>query len=474
MTRREEDLLGSKKIPENSYFGIHTLRAKENFALSGQSIHPALIWALAIVKQACAKTNLELGYLPQHIAEAIITACEDVASGKLQQEIVVDSLQGGAGTSTNMNLNEVIANRALEILGEKKGNYDLIHPLNHVNLHQSTNDVYPTAVKVAAISLLRQLERNIAQLQNSLQQKEKAFQDVLKIGRTELQDAVPMTLGAEFSAFAEAIARDRWRVFKCEERLRVVNIGGTAIGTGLTAPREYIFLVIEKLRELTGFGLARAENMVDATQNLDPFVEVSGILKAHAVNLFKISSDLRLMSSGPVAGLREIKLPEVQAGSSIMPGKVNPVICEAIGQVAIKVMANDFIITQVAQNGQLELNPFLPLLAHSLLESLTLLIQANKIFEEKCISGIEPNKKICSYYAHHSPALITALLPYIGYEQASSIAKEAKLSGKSVLEVIKEKQIIPKEQLEYLLSPEAMTSLGYVKKTIDSTKKTNI
>ncbi|MBT8764116.1 aspartate ammonia-lyase [Desulfohalobiaceae bacterium Ax17] len=461
MIRIEHDLLGEKKIPRDAYFGIHSLRAKENFPLSGLNVHPELIRAMGLVKQACARANLELGYLKPETGEAIISACEDVCSGKLNEEIVVDALQGGAGTSTNMNINEVIANRAIEILEGEKGDYKLVHPINQVNLHQSTNDVYPTAIKIAAISLLRDLEKKIAKLQAALQDKENEFRDVIKIGRTELQDAVPMTLGAEFSAFSEAIARDRWRVFKCEERLRVVNIGGTAIGTGLTAPRKYIFLVIEKLREQTGFGLARAENMVDATQNMDAFVEVSGILKAHAVNLFKISSDLRLMSSGPLAGLREIKQPEVQAGSSIMPGKVNPVICEAVGQVAIKVMANDFIVTQVCQNGQFELNPFLPLLAHALLESLSLLIQANKIFREKCIQGISANKEICAHYAHHSPGLITALLPYIGYEQATSVAKEAQKTGKSVLEIVREKNLIPKDQLEYILSPEAMTALGY-------------
>jgi len=461
MTRIEKDLLGSKEVPQDAYFGIHSLRAQENFFLSGQKVHPALIQAMGIVKKACAITNLELGFLNPKIGQAIITACDELCQGKLDKEIIVDALQGGAGTSTNMNVNEVIANRAIELLGGKKGDYSLVHPNEHVNLHQSTNDVYPTAIKIAAINLLRKLEQKVAKLQEALQEKEKQFREIVKIGRTELQDAVPMTLGAEFSAFAEAISRDRWRIFKCEERLRVVNLGGTAIGTGLTAPRKYIFLVIERLRQETGLGLARAENMVDATQNMDAFVEVSGILKAHSVNLFKISSDLRLMSSGPVAGLKELNLPEVQAGSSIMPGKVNPVICEAISQVAIKVMANDFSITQVGQNGQFELNPFLPLLAHSLLESLSLLIQANKIFRTKCIQGITANQEVCAYYAQHSPALITALLPYIGYEQATLIAQEAKSKNKTILEVIYEKNLIPQEKLDYLLSPEAMTALGY-------------
>ncbi|WP_457755649.1 aspartate ammonia-lyase [Thermodesulfatator indicus] len=459
--RLERDLLGEREVPAEAYWGIHSLRAMENFPLSPYRIHPRLIQALAMVKKACARANLELGYLSEKIGKAIISACDEIISGNLHQEIVVDPLQGGAGTSTNMNLNEVIANRAIELLGGQKGDYHLVHPLDHVNLHQSTNDVYPTAIKVAAIFLLRELEEVIAKLQATFQEKEKEFARVVKIGRTQLQDAVPMTLGAEFSAYAEALARDRWRVFKCEERLRVVNLGGTAIGTGLCAPRKYIFLVIEKLREETGLGLARAENMVDATQNMDPFVEVSGILKAHAVNLFKIASDLRLLSSGPLAGLKEIKLPEVQAGSSIMPGKVNPVICEAVNQVAIKVMANDFIITQVCQNGQLELNAFLPLLAHALLESLTLLINADRIFRDKCVLEVKANEGMCYYYAHHSWATVTALVPYIGYEAATEVAKEVKETGKSVREIVLAKGLMDEEKLDWVLSPEAMTSLGY-------------
>ncbi len=460
-SRIEHDLLGERKVPSQAYWGIHTLRAIENFSLSSYRVHPELIRALAMVKKACARANLELGYLSEKVGQSIIAACDELIAGELSEEIVVDALQGGAGTSTNMNINEVIANRAIELLGGKKGDYHLIHPLHHVNLHQSTNDVYPTAIKIAAIRLLRGFEASLAKLQAAFQEKEKEFAAVRKIGRTQWQDAVPITLGVEFSAYAEALARDRWRVFKCEERLRVVNLGGTAVGTGIGAPRKYIFLVVEKLREITSLGLARAENMVDATQNHDAFVEVSGILKAHAVNLFKIASDLRLLSSGPITGLREIRLPERQAGSSIMPGKVNPVICEAVIQVAIKVMANDFIITQVCQHGELELNAFLPLLAHALLESLSLLTKANQVFREKCVEGILANQEVCQDYFNRSWGAVTALVPFIGYEAATEVAQLVQSTGKSVREIVLEKGLLDEETLDWLLSPEALTALGY-------------
>lgn len=469
--RTEHDLLGKKDIPKQAYYGIHTQRAKENFPLSGYHIHPELIKAMAIVKKACARANLKLGYLDEKTGQAIISSCGEIIEGKLHDQVIVDALQGGAGTSTNMNLNEVIANRAIEFLGGQKGDYRLIHPNNHVNMHQSTNDVYPTAIKVAAINLLRKLADAVTRLQDAFQQKEKEFSPILKIGRTELQDAVPMTLGAEFSAYADAIARDRWRVFKCEERLRVVNLGGTAIGTGLTSPRKFIFLAIEILREETGLGLSRAENMVDGTQNADSFLEVSGMLKVHSVNLFKIASDLRLLSSGPITGFNEIRLPEMQAGSSIMPGKVNPVIAEAINQVAIKVMADDYIITQVCQNGQLELNSFLPLLAHALLDSLSILINANLIFQKKCISGIMANSSVCKEYVERSWSTVTALLPYIGYEQATEVAKDIKKTGKTVREAVEGKGLLTSEELNQILSPEAISALGYREQVVKCEKK---
>lgn len=343
--RKELDWLGTKEIPDDAYYGIQTARAKDNFPLSGLKVHRELIRALAMVKKAAAETNRELGLLEQEKASAIIQAAEEIISGQWQEQFIVDALQGGAGTSTNMNMNEVLANRALEILGRAKGDYEYIHPLNDVNMSQSTNDVYPTALKIAAVNLLMPLNYGLAALQEALQLKEEEFAGVVKMGRTQLQDAVPITLGQEFSAYAQAISRDRWRIYKVEERLRQVNLGGTAIGTGLNAERKYIFMVNEKLRALTGLGIARAENMIDVTQNMDCFVEVSGLLKAAAVNLCKIANDLRLLSSGPKTGLGEINLPQLQSGSSIMPGKVNPVIPEAVNMAAYQVMSNDLAIT---------------------------------------------------------------------------------------------------------------------------------
>ena len=336
-----------------------------------------------------------------------------------------------------------------------------MHPLHHVNLHQSTNDVYPTALKVAAIDSLHRLEKAVAGLQTAFQAKEREFAGIVKVGRTQLQDACPVTLGAEFSAWAEALGRDRWRVFKCEERLRVINLGGTAIGTGLTAPRDYIFRVSEKLREVTGFGLSRAENLVDATQNADVFVEVSGILKAHAVNLFKISSDLRLLASGPLAGLGEVALPAVQVGSSVMPGKVNPVICEAVGQSALQVISQDMAVTLAAQSGQLELNAFLPLVAHALLGNLSLLEHACTIFRERCIEGLQANAARCAELLERSHAQVTALVPTLGYELAADIAREAQQAKESIRDVVLARGLLAPQVLDRLLSADAMTALGY-------------
>ncbi|CAH2604726.1 Aspartate ammonia-lyase [Rhodovastum atsumiense] len=459
--RTEHDLLGAHAVPDSAYWGVHTARAVENFPLLGQPPAAALVRAMAVVKRACARTNRELGFLDPAVADAIVQASHELAEGRLAGEIVVDALQGGAGTSLNMNVNEVLANRAGELLGDARGSYRRVHPLDHVNLHQSTNDVFPTALKVAAIALLRSLEKSIAALQAAFQAKERAFADVVKIGRTQLQDACPMSFGAEFSAWAEALSRDRWRVFKCEERLRVVNLGGTAIGTGLTAPQDYIFLVVERLREETGFGLARAENLVDATQNADAFVEVSGILKAHAVNLFKISSDLRLLASGPRAGLGELRLPARQAGSSIMPGKVNPVICEAVAQAAMLTIGHDAMVTMAAQSGQLELNAFLPLLAHALLQSLSVLDGACRTFRANCVEGITVNREVCAEDLRRSWATVTALLPKIGYERATELAQAAQATGRPVAELAIEAGLLDADTITALLSPEAMTRLGY-------------
>ena len=459
--RTERDFLGEKAIPADALYGVHAARAAENFPLSGRPPHFELITAMGRVKSACAKANLELGLLDEDIGEAVIAACGELIDGGHRGDIIVDALQGGAGTSTNMNVNEVLANRAGEMLGDPRGAYRRVDPLAHVNLNQSTNDVYPTAIKAAAVSLLRALEKEIAALQSAFQEKEQAFSDIIRIGRTQLQEAAPMSLGAAFSAWAEAFSRDRWRVFKCEERLRVVNLGGTAVGTGLGAPRDYIFLVVEKLREATGIGFSRAENLVDATQNLDAFVEVSGILKAMAVNLFKTSSDIRLLGSGPTAGLGELVLPAVQAGSSILPGKVNPVICEAAGQAAMKAAAADYLVTQAAQNGQLELNAFAPLLADALLEALSLLAAAVRMFRTRCVQGLEADREVCERHARQSPAMAVAMAPTLGYARTAELALAAKQAGKSVLETAAEQGLMDDESLKRLLSAEAMMELGY-------------
>jgi aspartate ammonia-lyase len=425
-----------------------------NFRISGLKVNAGLIRSLAQTKKACCQANLETGHLTPEKGKAISTACDEIVAGKFCDQFPIDALQGGAGTSTNMNINEVIANRAIEILGGNKGDYTIIHPLEDVNLHQSTNDVYPTAIKIAAIFLLRDLSKAITCLQGAFQEKEKEFAAIVKLGRTELQEAVPITLGAEFSAFAEAFSRDRWRTFKCEERLRVVNLGGTAVGTGLAAPRDYIFLVIEKLREVTGLGLSRGENIMGETANSDSFVEVSGILKAHAVNLIKISNDLRLMNF-----LGEIRLPQLQAGSSIMPGKVNPVLAEAAIQIGMKVIANDTIVTDAAARGTLQINEFLPLLAYALLESLDLLTNINGLLTEH-VRSIWANKEKCEEYFDASPMIITALLPVIGYEKATQFITEFSSRGENNMRRFLEEKM-GKELIDKVLSPYQLTALGY-------------
>ena len=460
-TRVEKDLLGEKQIPENELWGIHTARAIENFPVSERKIHPELIKAYGEVKLACAQINNQLGFW-EHTekATAIEKACFELSRGLLNEHILVDALQGGAGTSTNMNINEVIANRALQILGKPPGKYDIVSPLDDINLHQSTNDTYPTALKIAAIRLLRELEQSVLDLQEAFQEKEKEFAHIVKIGRTQLQDAVLTTLGREMSAYAEAFNRDRWRIYKCEERLRVVNLGGTAIGTGLGAPKQFIFRVVDRLRENTNIGLARSENLIDGTQNVDVFVEVSGILKACATNLLKISNDLRLLSSGPDAGFGEINLPEKQAGSSIMPGKINPVIPEAVAQAAILAMGNDQIIAQSCSAGNLELNQFMPLIAHSLLESFTIMNNACKIFKEHCVTGISANENVCKKSVENSTATVTALIPKIGYNKASELILIAKNESVSIKEAAVKSGFLTEKEFEELITPEAVCKLG--------------
>jgi len=459
--RTEHDNLGELPIPADALWGIHTARSRANFPLSGRAVHPALIHAFGAVKYACARTNLELGHLTKDKAEALMTACREMEQGQLDQHVITDALQGGAGTSTNMAVNEVLANRALQILGRKPGDTALISPLDHVNQHQSTNDTYPTALKIAAIRLLRALDQAVTALQEAFQAQERATQDVVTVGRTEYQDAVLTTMGRRFGAWAEAMTRDRWRISKCEERLRVINLGGTAIGTGLGAPRRYIFRVCEVLRSHTGLGLARAENLVENTQNCDAFAEVAGILTAHAASLIKICGDLRFLSSGPDAGIGELRLPPLQAGSSIMPGKVNPVVPEAVTQVAMQVIGTNSVIVQAAAAGHLELNAFLPLIADNLLTNLDLLERANRILSSRCIETLEVDRAHCAARTANATSMVTALVGPLGYEQAAAIAKRATAEGLTIRVAALASGQVTAEQFDAWVAPAAVTQLGH-------------
>ncbi len=461
-TRREKDTLGELDVPASARHGAHTARALQNFPLLGRPVHPALVRAFGAVKLAALRTNRNLGFFPDAApADALERACRELMDGLLDADVAVDALQGGAGTSTNMNVNEVLANRALELLGLPRGDYASVSPLDHVNLHQSTNDTFPTALRIAAIGGLRELERQVLALQEAFQAQEKALAHVVKVARTELQDAVLTTLGRSMGAYAEALNRDRWRLAKAEERLRVVNLGGTAIGTGLAAPTEYVFRVVEELRDLTGMGLARAENLVEATQNVDTLVEVSGLLKALATTLVKISTDLRVLSSGPEAGLGELRLPPRQAGSSIMPGKVNPVIPEAATQAALLAMAHDQAISTAAAMGSLELNPFLPLVAHGLLESFDLLARACMILRVHCVEGLTADEARCRAQVDNGTAAATALLPLLGYERVCELV--ARAAGRGLRAAGIEDGYFTAAQFDELTSPEAVGRLGFRK-----------
>jgi aspartate ammonia-lyase len=395
---------------------------------------------------------LKLNELAQDKTNAIVAACEEIIEGNHYDQFIVNPLQGGAGTSANMNINEVVANRANQLAGRKSGDYQFIHPLDHVNKGQSTNDVFPSAIKITAIWKLREMVEEVANLQKVLQEKENEFSGVLKIGRTQLQDAVPVTLGAEFSAYAEALSRDRWRLYRVEERLRVINLGATAVGTGISSSRKFQFETIKFLRKETDIGLARAENLVEATQNSDVFCEISGLIKPLAVNLNKMASDLRLLASGPQAGIGEIILPAVQEGSTVMPGKVNPVICEMMNQICIKVFANDMAIASAAAAGQLELNPFLPLIMHCLLESLRLMKKGIAIFNHRCIKGIKANEKRCIENLKASMGLLTVLSNKIGHDKCSEIYRKHLATGRPVDELIVSEGILDQKALHQALS----------------------
>ena len=423
-TRIERDVLGEVELPEGTMYGINTARALENFPLGHKRTALELIYAMVTVKKAAALTYARLGVREDGIYQTIAAACDAILAGQYDDAFETEALQGGAGTSTNMNVNEVIANAALLKLGKQPGQYDVIHPLDDVNRGQSTNDVYPTALRIAAIRKLRELSQACADLQEAFQHKEQAYEKTYKLGRTELMDAVPMTAGEEFGAYAQALSRDRWRLYKIEERLRMVNLGGTAIGTSDTALRQYRYEVIEELRRLTGIGLAAAEYPVDLTQNNDVFVEVSGLLKALAVNLMKIANDLRLMNSGPHGGIGEIRLPARQQGSSIMPGKINPVIPEMVMQCAMKVMADDSAIAMAAAHGEFELNAFGPLIADCLLESLQLLIRSVRLFRTACVEGLEVREDRCQQHLKASAAFGAAYIGALGYDTVSRVIKD--------------------------------------------------
>lgn len=455
--RTEQDGLGSWTIEDDAYYGLQTARAAAYFDVLETRVRPELIRAIALIKQAAAQANTELGYLDAPRGEAIAAAAAEVAAGRLGDQFIVCAVQGGAGTSTNSNVNEVIANRALELMGLPRARYDVIHPNDHVNLHQSTNDVYPTAMRLAALESLERLARSVADLQEALQVKEREFAGVLKLGRTQLQDAVPISLGQTFGAWAQAVARDRWRLYKVGERLRQVSLGGTAVGTGINAPLQYIYLVHEKLRQLGPPGVARNENLVDGIQNMDVFAEVSGLLKAAAVTLSKMSHDLRLLSSGPRGGLGEIRLPELQAGSTIMPGKVNPVMPELVNQVCFRVMANDLALCLAAESGQLELNPFAPTIAHCLLESMHMLRAAVDLFTRHCVAGIQANVQRCQENLERSAVLATALTPYLGYDESARIASAAAASGWTVRDLVLQEGLMEPEQLEAALDLRNLT-----------------
>jgi aspartate ammonia-lyase len=459
-TRIEHDLLGEREVPAQAYYGVHTLRAVENFPITGTSIsiYPDLIAALACIKEAAARANQDLGLLDATRADAIVAACRELRDGKLHEHFVVDVIQGGAGTSTNMNANEVIANRALELLGHAKGEYQHLHPNDHVNLGQSTNDVYPTALKIAAHFGIQRLEQAMAVLRGAFERKAVEFADVLKMGRTQLQDAVPMTLGQEFSTYATMLGEDEQRLREAVELVHEINLGGTAIGTGITAHPEYAARVRAHLAEVTGVPVVTAPNLIEATQDCGAFVQLSGVLKRVAVKLSKTCNDLRLLSSGPRAGLGEINLPPMQAGSSIMPGKVNPVIPEVVNQIAFEVIGNDLTVSFAAEAGQLQLNAFEPIIAHSLFKSVNHLRNGCLTLAERCVEGITANREHLAQSVRNSIGVVTALNPYIGYKQATAVAREAHATGGSVYRIVLDKGLLTQAQLDYLLRPEALTT----------------
>lgn len=453
----EHDSIGALNVPAEAYYGVQSMRAATNFQITHRPLHPVLIDSIVMVKKAAAITNEKSGKLDQQIVQAIIQACDEILDGNLRDQFIVDAIQGGAGTSANMNANEVIANRAIEILGGTKGDYSVVHPNDHVNMSQSTNDVIPTAGKITVLKLLPQTIKELEKLEKAMEEKEAEFDDILKMGRTQLQDAVPMRLGQSFGAFAHVLKRDIKRLKNVMDEMKVLNIGATAIGTAINVDPYYLANISYELSKVAGISLKQAEDLIDATQNLDGFVSVSRVLKTCAVDISKISNDLRLMSSGPRTGLSEINLPARQNGSSIMPGKINPVIPEVVSQVAYLIIGHDYTITMAAEAGQLELNAFEPVLFHHLFESIDTLKEAAATLTKHCITGITANKGQCEEYIEKSVGISTALCPYIGYAKSAEIAKKSLKTGISVKELVLEEGLLKEEELKEILKPEKMT-----------------
>lgn len=458
--RVEQDSIGTKDVPQNVYYGVQSLRAAENFHITGLNMHPEIINSLAYIKKAAAITNCEAGILDKKKAKAIVQACDEILEGKLHGDFIVDPIQGGAGTSLNMNANEVIANRAIEILGGEKGDYSIINPNDDVNCGQSTNDVIPTAGKMTSLRLLKNLKKELLRLHKALCEKAKEFDHVIKMGRTQMQDAVPIRLGQEFNAYSVAIMRDIYRMDRAMEEMCTLNMGGTAVGTGINADEAYLRRIVPNLVEVSDMEFVQAYDLIDATQNLDSFVSVSGAVKACAVTLSKIANDLRLMSSGPRAGFGEINLPAKQNGSSIMPGKVNPVIPEVVNQVAFNIIGNDVTITMAAEAGQLELNAFEPIVFYCMFQSIDTLAYAVQTFVDNCVTGITANETRCRYLVENSVGIITAICPHVGYQKAADIAKKAIKTGESVRNLILQEGILTEEQMEHILDPVNMTEPG--------------
>ncbi len=458
--RIEKDFLGEKEVPFDAYYGVQTIRAVENFPITGYRIHEELIIGLAMVKKAAALANMDVKHLYEGIGKPIVQAADEIIIGKMHDQFIVDPIQGGAGTSINMNANEVIANRALEILGHEKGKYNEVSPNSHVNMSQSTNDAFPTALHIATLNLIEKLLSTMEYMKGVFQQKAQEFDHIIKMGRTHLQDAVPIRLGQEFAAYARVLERDIKRIQQSRQHLYEVNMGATAVGTGLNAEPRYIENVVKYLAEISGLPLVGAEHLVDATQNIDAYAEVSAALKINMMSMSKIANDLRLMASGPRAGLGEISLPARQPGSSIMPGKVNPVMPEMINQVAFQVLGNDHTISLATEAGQLELNVMEPVLAFNLLQSLSIMNNAFRAFTDYCLSGIKANEERLKDYVERSVGLITAVNPHIGYEVASRIAREAIINGKQVRELCLQYDVLTEEELDLILNPYEMTEPG--------------